>query len=194
MDGTFIIGGIAALALVWGVITFNKLVTLRNRYDNGFAQIQVQLKRRYDLIPNLVEIAKKYMEHEKSTLENIVKARSVAVSAIDHLNPNNASSMAEMAKAEDALAGALGGLNIAIEAYPDLKANTTMLSLQEELTSTENKVSFSRQGYNDAVTRYNTSIEMFPNNIIGGMFNFKQAELLEFEDKKEIQKAVKVSF
>jgi LemA protein len=181
--------------LMWIVSAYNRLVTLRNRYKNAFAQIDVQLKRRYDLIPNLVETAKGYIKHERGTLEAVVAARNAAVTANTHAaqNPGDAAAMKELSGAEAALTGTLGRLFALSEAYPELKANTTMLSLMEELTSTENKVAFSRQAYNDSVMSYNTQRETFPTNLIAGPFNFGPAELFVIE-KPEEKEAPKVSF
>ena len=180
----------AFLALI-----YNSLVRLRNQYENAFAQIDVQLKRRYDLIPNLVETAKGYMKHEQETLTKVIEARNQAISAQKQAsaNPGDPSSMKELAKAESGLDGAIGRLLMIAESYPDLKANQNMLSIQEELTSTENKVSFARQGFNDSVTNYNNSREVFPAVMVAGMFGFSEAQLLEIEDPKE-REAPKVSF
>jgi LemA protein len=158
---------------------YNKLVGLRNRYKNAYAQIDVQLKRRYDLIPNLVETAKGYIKHERGTLEAVIAARNAASSASNRAaaNPGDTTAMKELSGAEAALTGTLGRLFALSEAYPDLKANTTMMRLMEELTSTENKVAFSRQAYNDSVLQYNTQREVFPSNIVAGSFNFGPAEL-----------------
>lgn len=174
---------------------YNSLVTLRNRYKNAFAQIDVQLKRRYDLIPNLVETAKKYMEHERETLEAVIKARNTAAGAEQAAagNPGDPAAMQKLMGAEAALGGALGRLLVTVERYPDLKANQNMMQLSEELTSTENKVAFARQAYNDAVTTYNTKRETFPTVIFAGMFNFQPAMLFEISDEKE-REAVKVQF
>src|SRR5210317_865183 len=160
---------------------YNGLVVLRNRFKNAFAQIDVQLKRRYDLIPNLVETAKGYMSHERETLEAVIKARAAAVSAAGSAaqNPGDPKAMQALMGAESALGGALGRLLVTVERYPDLKANQTSMQLMEELTSTENKISFARQAYNDAVTTYNTAREVFPSNMIAGMFNFVAAVLFE---------------
>jgi LemA protein len=181
--------------LMWIVSSYNRLVAMRNRYKNAFAQIDVQLKRRYDLIPNLVETAKGYIKHERGTLEAVIAARNAASTASVRAaqTPGDASAMKELAGAEAALTGTLGRLFALSEAYPDLKANTTMLRLMEELTSTENKVSFARQAYNDAVMGYNTQRETFPTNMIAGPFNFGPAELFVIE-KAEEKEAVKVSF
>lgn len=189
---------LAALILVAALFVagiYNKLVALRNLFKNAFAQIDVQLKRRYDLIPNLVETAKGYLQHERGTLEAVITARNAAASANSSAaaNPGDPAAMKRLASAEGALAGTLGRLFALSEGYPDLKANTTMLSLMEELTSTENSVSLSRQGYNDAVMAYNTHREVFPNNLVAGPFNFTAAELFVIE-KAEERVAPKVSF
>jgi LemA protein len=183
------------LILLWIVAAYNRLVALRNRYKNAFAQIDVQLKRRYDLIPNLVETAKGYIKHERGTLEAVIAARNAASTANMRAaqTPGDAAAMKELSGAETALTGTLGRLFALTEAYPDLKANTTMMSLMEELTSTENKVAFARQAYNDAVMSYNTGRETFPTNILAGSFNFGPAELFVIE-KPEEKEAPKVSF
>jgi LemA protein len=185
-------------AVLFSVIgIYNKLVTLKNRYANSFAQIAVQLKRRYDLIPNLVETAKAYMQHESGTLEAVIKARNQAVSGLDKAAaaPGNAGAMAGLGQAEGQLAGALGRLSVVMEAYPDLKANQNMMQVSEELTSTENKVAFARQAFNDAVTAYNTYKQTFPPVMLAGMFGHgADATLLEFADNEAIQEAPKVSF
>jgi LemA protein len=180
---------------VYAVGIYNKLVGLRNRFKNAYAQIDVQLKRRYDLIPNLVETAKGYLKHERGTLEAVITARNAAASANTGAaaNPGDPASMKKLASAEGNLSGSLGRLFALSEAYPDLKANTTMQSLMEELTSTENKVSFSRQAYNDSVMAYNTQREVFPSSLIASTFNFNAAELFAIE-KPEEREAVKVSF
>ena len=169
----------------WAMGVYNRLVTLRNRYENAFSQIDVQLKRRHDLIPNLVNVAKGYMKHEKETLDAVITARTQAISASSNAskNPGDASAMNDLAGAESNLNGALGRLLMVAEDYPDLKANENMLALQEELTSTENKVSFARQGYNDSVTAYNTAREVFPSSMISSSFGFKDAQLYEVEDQ-----------
>ncbi|MGH7939446.1 MAG: LemA family protein [Limisphaerales bacterium] len=174
---------------------FNKLVTLRNRYKNAYAQIDVQLKRRYDLIPNLVETAKGYIKHEHDTLEDVTKARNIAYAASQAAaaNPGDAAAMKGLGSAETGLAGTLSRLMMVSEAYPDLKANQNMMQLTEELTSTENKISFARQAYNDSVMAYNTDREVFPTNILAGAFNFGPAELFVI-DKPEQRDAPKVSF
>lgn len=185
--------GIIAVALVASV--YNGLVTARNRFENAFSQIDVALKRRYDLIPNLVETAKGYLAHERETLEAVMAARSGAVSASSRAAaaPGDPAAMAGLAGAERGLSGALGRLFAVSEAYPNLKADTTMASLMEELTSTENRIGFARQAYNDQATDYNTKAERFPANLIAGTFNFKRAALLEFADE-DLQKAPKVKF
>jgi LemA protein len=190
--------GLAALGLVlvlFGVGIYNKLVALRNRFKNAYAQIDVQLKRRYDLIPNLVETAKGYLQHERGTLEAVIAARNAAASANTGAaaNPGEPDAMKKLARAEGTLSGTLGRLFALSEAYPDLKANTTMLSLMEELTSTENKVSFARQAYNDSVMAYNTQREVFPSSIIASTFQFTAAELFVIEAVEQ-REAPTVSF
>jgi LemA protein len=191
--GFIFLVGIFVLFFVIGA--YNALVTLRNRYKNAYSQIDVQLKRRYDLIPNLVETAKGYLAHERGTLEAVIAARNVAVSANTRAaqNPGDASAMKNLSSAESALGGVMNRLFALAEAYPDLKANTTMMTLMEELTSTENKVSFARQAYNDSVMGYNTRREVFPTNIIASTFNFALAELFVI-DKPEQKEAPKVAF
>jgi LemA protein len=187
---------VIALLVVMVVIgMYNRLVTLRNRYKNGFSQIDVQLKRRYDLIPNLVEVAKGYIKHERETLEAVIKARNVAYTAGEKAaqSPGDPAAMTALGGAEGQLAGALGRLFAVAEAYPDLKANQNMLALQEELSATENKIAFARQAYNDAVMAYNTQREVFPSTIIASMFNFQEAKLFEVE-QAEMREAPKVSF
>ncbi|MBS0336673.1 MAG: LemA family protein [Proteobacteria bacterium] len=181
---------------VWAISTYNGLVALRNRFKNAFAQIDVQLKRRYDLIPNLVEVAKGYMAHEKGTLEAVIAARNGASTAAQKAasNPADGEAIQGLAAAEAGLSGALGKMFALAEAYPDLKANQNMLALQEELTSTENKVGFARQAYNDSVMEYNTRRESFPDNIFAGFFQFKPAELLQATESAEERQAVKVKF
>ena len=181
--------------LLWAIGGYNKLVTLRNRFTNAFAQIDVQLKRRYDLIPNLVETAKGYLKHERETLEAVIAARNAASTASNRAasNPGDAGAMKELVGAEAALTGTLGRLFALAEAYPDLKANTNMMALQEELTSTENKVAFARQAYNDSVMVYNTQREMFPTSIIANTFNFAPAELFVVDDPVQ-KEAPKVKF
>ena len=186
---------VAFFLLMFVVGIYNRLVSLRNRFKNAFAQIDVQLKRRYDLIPNLVETAKGYIKHERGTLEAVIAARNAASAANlkAAANPGDASAMKELSGAETALTGTLGRLFALAEAYPDLKANQTMSQLMEELTSTENKVAFARQAYNDSVMTYNTQREVFPSNIIAGAFNFGPAELFVV-DQPEQREAPKVSF
>jgi len=181
---------------VWVVSLYNGLVTLRNRFKNAFAQIDVQLKRRYDLIPNLVETAKGYLAHERQTLEAVIAARNSAVNANQKAaaNPADAAAMTQLATAEAGLSGALGRLFALAEAYPDLKANQNMMQLSEEITSTENKIAFARQAFNDAVMEYNTGIESFPQNVLVGMFQFAPAKQLEAIESPEERKAPKVSF
>jgi LemA protein len=186
---------LAGLLLLFVIGQYNALVVLRNRFKNAFAQIDVQLKRRYDLIPNLVETAKAYMQHESKTLEAVTAARNLAQTAGGRAaaNPGDPAAMRELAGAEAGLTGALGRLLAVAEAYPDLKANQNMMQLTEELTSTENKVAFARQAYNDSVMAYNTKREVFPTNIIAGIFNFAAAELFQVDNAAERQ-APKVSF
>jgi LemA protein len=194
----FIITLVIIAVIVFIVIgIYNKLVTLKNRYENAFAQIEVQLKRRYDLIPNLVETAKAYIKHERETLEAVIAARNQAAAglAAAAAAPGSPAAMMELGHAEGALAGALGRLNVVMEAYPDLKANQNMMQVSEELTSTENRVSFARQAFNDAVTEYNTYKQTFPPVIFAGMFGHAtDASLLEFEDTAIIQQVPKVAF
>ncbi len=188
--------GIAVLLVVFFFIGgYNRLVALRNRYKNAFSQIDVQLKRRHDLIPNLVEVAKGYMGHERETLEAVVNARNQAVSAGQRAasSPGDPAAMQSLNSAEAQLTGTLGRLFALSEAYPDLKANQNMLSLQEELTSTENKVSFARQAFNDAVTAYNTQRETFPNVVVANFAGFLPAQLFEIESPKE-REAPRVAF
>src|SRR6187399_1856782 len=170
--GIIIVGGLVALFALFFIAVYNSLVVARNRYKNAYAQIDVQLKRRYDLIPNLVEVAKGYLKHERETLENVIKARNVAYTASQAAasNPGDAAAVKGLMSAESGLVGAMSRLMVVAEQYPDLKANQNMMQLTEELTSTENKVSFARQGYNDSVMVYNTTRETFPNVIFAGMF------------------------
>jgi LemA protein len=187
---------IAAL-FFYGVGIYNRLVSLRNRYQNAFAQIEVQLKRRYDLIPNLVETAKAYMAHESETLEAVIAARNAAANglAAAAANPGNAGAIKDLAGQEGALAGAMSRFNVVMEAYPDLKASQNMMQLTEELTATENKVAFSRQAFNDQVMAYNTYRQSFPPVAFAGVFGHStDASLLEFEDSAAIQEAPKVTF
>jgi len=182
-------------AVLFAISIYNRLVAGRNRFKNAFAQIDVQLTRRHDLIPNLVETAKGYMKHERETLEAVVNARNTAVAGLKAAaaDPSDPEAMKNLAQAEQGLSGALGRLFALSEAYPDLKANENMMQLSEELTTTENKVAFSRQAYNDSVMDYNTLRESFPNNFFAGWFNFRAAELLEIEDETK-REAPKVSF
>ncbi len=193
-----ILGILAAIVVVlglWVAGIYNSLVALRNRFKNAFAQIDVQLKRRYDLIPNLVETAKGYLKHERETLEAVIKARNIAAAAAQTAaaNPADANAMRGLLSAETGLTGALSRLMVVSEAYPDLKANQNMMQLTEELTSTEIKIAFARQAYNDSVMSYNTTRETFPNVIFAGMFGFLPAELFKIEDPTE-RNAPKVSF
>ena len=194
--------GVITLVVIAGIIfyivsIYNRLVTLKNRFKNAFAQIEVQLKRRYDLIPNLVETAKGYLTHERETLEAVTNARNTALSSLGSVaaNPADSAAVRSLGGAEGALAGALGRLNVVMEAYPDLKANENMKQLSEELTSTENKVAFARQAFNDAVMAFNTYRQSFPPNVFTNLFGFREdAALLEFADSEAIQQAPRVSF
>ncbi len=193
-----VVGGlllVIVIVAVFGIGIYNNLVTLRNRYKNAYAQIDVQLKRRYDLIPNLVETAKGYIKHERETLEAVTQARNIAYTASKAAaaNPGDASAVQGLMAAESGLGGALSRLMVVSEQYPDLKANQNMMQLTEELTSTENKISFARQAYNDSVMTYNTTREVFPNNLLAGTFQFTPAELF-IVDKAEQKDAPKVSF
>lgn len=188
-----VILGVVVLMAFYGIGQYNGLVKLRNRFRNAFAQIDVQLKRRHDLIPNLVETAKAYLSHEKDTLEAVIKARNAAESAREGLSPDNAAGMEKLMAAEGGLGSVMGRLFALSESYPDLKANENMKQLSEELTSTENKVAYARQGYNDSVMVYNTKREVFPSNIIAGMFNFNVGVLFEVTDESE-REVVKVDF
>ncbi|MDA7615387.1 LemA family protein [Akkermansiaceae bacterium] len=185
--------GVVVLLAFYGIGQYNGLVKLRNRFRNAFAQIDVQLKRRHDLIPNLVETAKAYLSHEKDTLEAVIKARNAAEAAREGLSPDNAAGMEKLMAAEGGLGSVMGRLFALSESYPDLKANENMKQLSEELTSTENKVAYARQGYNDSVMVYNTKREVFPSNIIAGMFNFNVGVLFEVTDESE-REVVKVDF
>jgi LemA protein len=192
--GWIFLGIVAALA-VWAIAIYNALVALRNRFRNAYAQIDVQLKRRYDLIPNFVESVRGYLQHERQTLDAVVQARGNAVSAAQRAAaaPGERAAMQGLALAEGALGGALGRLLAVFESYPDLKANQSVAALQEELASTENKVAFARQAYNDSVMQYNTKRESFPDNIFAGMFGFAPAELLQATESSEQRAAPKVS-
>ncbi|MGJ8694836.1 MAG: LemA family protein [Verrucomicrobiaceae bacterium] len=191
--GVLALIGLAVIVAFFFVGQYNGLVKLRNRYRNAFAQIDVQLKRRHDLIPNLVETAKAYLSHERETLEAVIQARNAAESARNNVSPDNAGSMEKLAQAEGGLGSVLGRLFALSEAYPDLKGNENMKQLSEELTSTENKVAYARQGYNDSVMTYNNKREAFPSNVVAGMFNFGAAVLFEVSDESE-REAVQVKF
>jgi LemA protein len=188
------VGGFIVILVLWMISVYNSLVVSRNQYKNSFAQIDVQLKRRYDLIPNLVETVKGYMAHEKDTLEAVINARNRALNSSNAAaaNPGDPAAMKELGAAEGQLGGALGRLLAISEAYPDLKANQNMMQLQEELTSTENKVGYARQAYNDAVTAFNNKRAVFPTVIVAGMFGFTEAQLLEIES--QAREAPKISF
>ncbi|OGA19503.1 MAG: hypothetical protein A3I63_04740 [Betaproteobacteria bacterium RIFCSPLOWO2_02_FULL_66_14] len=192
----WIVLAVIVVLIFWAISIYNGLVRLRNAFKNAFAQIDVQLKRRYDLIPNLVETVKGYIKHERETLEAVIKARNAAVSAAQaaSANPGNPVAMQQLGAAEGALSGVLGRLFALAEAYPDLKANQNMLALQEELTSTENKVAFARQAFNDSVMEYNTRRESFPDTIFAGMFGFVPAELLQATESTGERKAPQVKF
>ncbi len=187
--------GVILIMVIYSVTIYNRMVKLRNRFKNAFAQIDVQLKRRYDLIPNLVETAKGYMKHERETLENVIQARNQAqqVEQKAAQQPDDPESMKKLMSAEQTLTGSLGKLFALSESYPDLKANQNMMQLTEELSSTENKIAFARQSYNDAVMNYNTAREKFPNIIFANMFGFQEAQLFEVEVEKE-REAPSVSF
>lgn len=195
--GAIVFFSTIVIVVIWAVAIYNQLVALKNRFKNGFAQIEVQLKRRYDLIPNLVETAKGYLAHERETLEAVIAARNDAASALQAAAQSgaDAGSIKQLAGAEGVLGSALGKLNVVMEAYPDLKASANMQQLSEELTSTENKVAFARQGFNDAVMNYNTYRQSFPNVVIANFFGHQvDAELLEFDDSESIQAAPSISF
>lgn len=198
MLGLVILLAIVAAFAFWAVAIYNGLVTARNAFKNAFAQIDVQLQRRFDLIPNLVETAKGYLAHERGTLEAVVAARAAAVTglAAAKASPGDPAAMAELAASQGALNGALGRLMVVVEAYPDLKASQNMMQLTEELTSTENKVAFARQAFNDSVMAYNNKREVFPSSVVAGMFNFAPAALLEIPDDKQaiVREAPKVQF
>ena len=187
---------VVVVVVIWAIAIYNRLVALRNRFKNAFSQIDVQLKRRYDLIPNLVETAKAYMKHERETLENVIRARNSAVTANSAAaaDPGSAQAIQGLVVAEGALSGALSKLFALAEAYPDLKANQNMMQLTEELTGTENKISFARQAFNDSVMSYNTAVQQFPTNVIAGAFTFTPAELLQSTESEEEKQAVRVQF
>ena len=187
MTSLLVILAIIAAAVFWAISIYNRLINERNRVRNAFAQIDVQLTRRYDLIPNLVEAVKGYMKHERETLEAVINARNAARSSLDaaKADPANAAAIKKLGASEGALGAALGRLFALSEAYPDLKANQNMMQFQEELASTENKVAFSRQAFNDSVLSYNNSAENFPNNIVAGMFQFQLASFLEIEEEEK---------
>jgi len=195
--GAIVVISTIVVLLVWAVAIYNQLVALKNRFKNSFAQIEVQLKRRYDLIPNLVETAKGYLAHERETLEAVIAARNEAATALQAASQSgvDAAAIKQLSGAEGVLGSALGKLNVVMEAYPDLKASQNMQQLSEELTSTENKVAFARQGFNDAVMNYNTYRQSFPNVVIANFFGHQvDAELLEFEDSDALQAAPSISF
>ena len=196
MTGLIILTAVVLVVVFWGVGAYNRLVSLQNQVKNAFSQIDVQLKRRYDLIPNLVETAKGYMKHERETLEAVIAARNQAVNANAKAaaDPADTAAMRQMASAEGMLTATLGKMFALSESYPELKANENMMQLTEELTSTENRIAFARQAYNDGVMQYNTSREQFPGSIIAGVFAFKPAELLQSTESPEERKPVKVSF
>lgn len=196
MLGFLIFFGIVLAIVFWAISVYNNLVSFRNRFKNAFAQIDVQLKRRYDLIPNLVETVKGYMKHERETLEAVISARNQAVIANNKagLNPADANAVQQLSAAEGTLTASLGKMFALSEAYPDLKANENMMQLTEELTGTENKIAFSRQAYNDSVMQYNIAVEQFPGSIFANMFGFRTGELLQSIEAPEERNAVKVSF
>jgi len=193
--GGWITLGVVIVLVIWAIMIYNGLVALRNRYKNAFSQIDVQLKRRYDLIPNLVESVKGYMAHERNTLEAVIRARGDAVGAAQRAAaaPGDPGAMRGLAQAEGALGGALGRLLAVFEQYPELRANQNVLALQEELTSTENKVSFARQAFNDSIMEYNTKRESFPDTMFAGVFGFQPAELLQSTESAEERRAPRVS-
>ncbi|KAB8188541.1 LemA family protein [Lysobacter maris] len=197
MLGLLIVLGLVVLFALWAVGIYNGLVMARNAYKNAFAQIDVQLQRRFDLIPNLVETAKAYLAHERGTLEAVTAARNAAQSGLAAAKaaPGDPAAMAELARTQGALDGALSRLLVTVEAYPELKASQNMMQLTEELTSTENKVAFARQAYNDSVMAYNNKREVFPSSVVAGMFNFAPAALLDIPaDRAEVREAPKVQF
>jgi LemA protein len=194
---TIVLLAAIVLVILYLIAIFNKLVALGNRFKNAFAQIEVQLKRRHDLIPNLVETAKGYLKHERETLESVIQARNTAASNLSaaQQNPGDAATMQGLGQAEGNLSGALGRFNLLVEAYPDLKADQTIAQVSEALTSTENRIGFARQAFNDQVMQYNIYRQSFPQNLLASLFGHgSDASLLEFEDSAEIQAAPKVSF
>lgn len=198
MISLLILLAIVIVFALWAVGIYNGLVTARNAFKNAFAQIDVQLQRRFDLIPNLIETAKGYLQHERGTLEAVTAARTAAQAGLSaaKASPGDPAAMAELAETQGALNGALGRLMVVVEAYPDLKANQNMMQLTEELTSTENKVAFARQAFNDSVMGYNNRREVFPSSVVAGMFNFAPAALLEIPEDKQaiVREAPKVQF
>jgi LemA protein len=193
---SWVILAVLVAIVLWAISAYNQLVALRNRFRNAYAQIDVQLKRRYDLIPNLVEVARTYLKHERETLEAVIAARNGALGASQAVaaNPGNAAAMQSLASAEDVLQGTLGKLFALAEAYPDLQSNQNMIQLSEELTSTENKVSFARQAFNDAVMQYNTATEQFPGSLLASLFGFQTAQLLQATEGADERKPVRVQF
>ncbi len=195
--GMIVFIAVVVLLIIYLISIYNQLVALKNRYENAFAQIDVQLKRRYDLIPNLIEVAKKAMAHERETLDAVVAARNEAAALLKAAaaNPGDAGAIAQLSQAEGVLGGAMSRFNMVMEAYPDLKTNQNMMQLTEELTSTENKVAFARQAFNDSVTAYNTYRQSMPQALFAASFGHPlDAEMLEFEDREAIQVAPKVEF
>ena len=192
---TWIVLGLIVLIIGFAIMTYNGLVVARNRYKNAFAQIDVQLTRRHDLIGNLVKVADRYMSHERDTLEGVIEARNQATQSLDKAkqDPSNPEAMKDLSRQEQGLSGAMGKLFALSENYPDLKANQNMMQLSEELTSTENRVAYARQHFNDAVMGYNNKREAFPNNLVAGMFNFDYAEMLDIDDPAK-REAVEVNF
>ncbi len=196
MAAVLVLIAIIAVVIFWGIGVYNRIIALRNYFENAFSQIDVQLKRRYDLIPNLVETAKAYMAHERETLEAVISARNHAVVANNKVsgNPADAAAFKQMVAADGVLNASLGKLFALSEAYPDLQANQTMMQLSEELSSTENRIAFARQGYNDSVMSYNVAIQQFPGSVVANSFSFKTTELLESTEAPEERKAIKVAF
>ena len=193
---SWVILAVLAAIVFWAISAYNQLVALRNRFRNAYAQIDVQLTRRYDLIPNLVEVAKAYLKHERETLEAVIRARNSALGASQAVaaNPGNAAAMQGLASAEGVLQGALGRLFALAESYPDLQSNQNMMQLSEELTGTENKVAFARQAFNDAVMAYNTATEQFPGSMLAGVFRFETAQLLQATESADERKPIRVQF